>query len=106
MHERRRLFRIAAAICLGLPLTAALVACDAVGDADMERLKEDIAATFRRRQQTVTEFRLTRDSRYQVSGMIYVQIQYSDGPRTFYTPCIANMDPKTRKFTWQCEKVP
>jgi hypothetical protein len=100
-HMERRLL-----LGLGLTVMCTLAACDAVFDSDMANLKADMQETYRHRNQKISKFLLTRDTRYQVSGMIYVDIEYLDGVKTYYTPCVAKMDPVTRKFTWSCDKVP
>jgi hypothetical protein len=77
-----------------------------VRDADIDALKAQITKAFKKKDQTVTEMFLTRDSAYQVSGMIHVKVESPMGERIFYTPCAASMDPTSRDFSWKCESVP
>jgi hypothetical protein len=93
-------------ICLALSPVLVGGCGSGVTDAEIRDLQADIAATFKKRDQTVTEMFLTRDSAYQVSGMIYVRVDSVTGGRVFYTPCLATMDPQTRHFNWKCESVP
>ena len=111
MRKKKAFCSRALARCLrgaGVALLLVLLgACgNGVRDADIDVLKAQITKAFKKKNQTVTEMVLTRDSAYQVSGMIHVKIESSMGERIFYTPCVASMDPTSRDFSWKCESVP
>ena len=106
MHRSRRFVLGALAGLTGCFVLPMLAACDAVFDTDMANLEADMQDSFRRRHMKISKFMLTRDSRYQVSGMIYIDVEFLDGVKTFYVPCVAKMDPQSRHFTWSCERLP
>jgi len=72
----------------------------------MEDLKAQITADFKKKDQTVTTFLLSKDSAFQVSGLIHVDVETTMGVHTYYSTCLATMDPDSRKFTWHCDAVP
>jgi len=77
-----------------------------INDAAMDDLKAQITAEFKKKGQSVTTFRLSKDSSFQVSGMIHVDVQTAMGARTYYSTCLATMNPDSRKFDWHCDSVP
>jgi hypothetical protein len=86
---------------------ALLASCSAgVSAAEMERLQAEMQAAFQHKGQKVTSFKLTSDSSTQVSGMIYVEVPTPAGNRTFYTTCLAKIEPASRHFNWHCDSVP
>jgi outer membrane PBP1 activator LpoA protein len=93
-----------------LPLLAAaflLAACSGqVADADMERLQAEMKASYKQHAQKIVLFKLSSDSATQVSGMIHVQFAAEGETHTFYTTCLAKLDPSSRKFDWHCDAVP
>jgi len=96
--------REAALLCL---LAVCLVGCHSgVKDADMDDLKAQIKAEFKKKHQTVTTYLLSKDSSFQVSGLIHVDVETAMGVRTYYSTCLATMDPDARKFDWHCDSVP
>lgn len=75
-------------------------------DADINAVEQEIKTEFGKRALRVTSFDFTKDSDYQISGLVTVQMETSMGVRDFFTPCVATMDPSSRHFTWKCESVP
>lgn len=90
-----------------LLLTLFLAACQSgIKDAELDDLKAQIKAEFKKKDQTVTTFLLSKDSGSQVSGMIHVDVETPMGIKTYYSTCLATMDPDSRKFDWHCDSVP
>jgi len=72
----------------------------------MDDLKAQITAQFKKKDQTVTTFLLSKDSSYQISGLIHVDVDTVMGAHTYYSTCLATMDPDSRRFDWHCDSVP
>ena len=104
VHRTVASLRAAALFCL---LAVILAGCqDGVKDTEMDDLKSLIKAEFRKKDQTVTTFLLSKDSSLQVSGLIHVDVETTMGVHTYYSTCLATMDPDSRKFDWHCDSVP
>lgn len=96
--------RVPLFLCL---LTLFLAACQGrVKDAEVDDLKVQIKSEFKKKDQVVTTFLLSKDSSFQVSGMIHVDVETAMGVHTYYSTCLATMDPDSRKFDWHCDSVP
>lgn len=84
-----------------------LAACgNGFNDKDIDAVKKGIKAEFARRELTVTEFSLSKDSAYQVSGTVNVQMETSMGLRNFLTSCVATMDKVSGSTHWKCDQIP
>jgi len=101
--KRSRPAVLAACILMALSLSGCL---GGATDAEVAQLQDSMSSAFHKRGQKVTKFLLSKDSRYQVSGMIYVDIESATGTRSFYTTCLATMNESTRKWDWHCDGLP
>jgi len=91
--------------CLGLALSTQACSGGAT-DADVDRLRSEMSSAFHQRGQKVVRFQISKDSRFQVSGMIFVDIESPTGTRSFYTTCLATMSEASRKWDWKCDGLP
>ncbi|HYA65528.1 MAG TPA: hypothetical protein VEE84_02485 [Burkholderiaceae bacterium] len=88
-------------------LALILAGCqNGIKDAEMDDLKAQITAELKNKGQSVTTFLLSKDSSFQVSGMIHVDVETAMGARTYYSTCLATMNPDSRKFDWHCDSMP
>lgn len=106
----RRLLHTATALsapALLALLPALLTACGGgISDAEMDALQSQIRTEFKKKNETVTTFLMSKDTRYQVSGLIYVNAETVMGVRSYYSTCLATIEPQSRQFTWHCDAVP
>jgi hypothetical protein len=95
------------ALVLSALVSLVLAGCgDGIKGAEIDALQARIKAEFKGRNQTVTTFLLSKDGPFQVSGMIYVDVETVMGVRTYYSTCLATMEPESRRFQWHCDAVP
>jgi len=111
-HPSRARGRLQTARQLGaaalLILSATLLAAcgGGISEDEMAGLQSQIQTEFKKKNESVRTFALSKDDRYQVSGMIYVDAETVMGVRTYYSTCLATMEPQSRQFTWHCDAVP
>jgi len=65
-----------------------------------------ITGEIKNKGPSVMSFLLSRNSSFQVSGMIRVDVQTAMGARTYYSACLATMNPDSGKSDWHCDSVP
>ena len=88
-------------------LALILAGCqNGIKDAEMDDLKAQVTAEFKKKGQSVTTFLLSKDSSFQVSAMIHVDVETAMGARSYYSTCLATMNPDSLKFDWHCDSVP
>ncbi len=74
-------------------------------DAEIAKVKKEISEEFARRNWKVTDMALSRDSQYQLSGVVTYEHDTPMGVRSHATQCSATMERDSRRTSWKCEKV-